>query len=91
MTTYIYTIFIPVIILTASYFIEGKPREERHIVNFLFNVFKNYIFYSLLLYYLESEHYLNVGLSFVSVMLLAIPLGIIIIPFKLYYFFKKEK
>ncbi len=89
-TTVIYTILIPLAILIVSYFIDRKSDKDRNIVNFYFDLFKNYIFYALLLYYLGAENFLNVGLSFVTVMMFTIPLGIIIIPFKLYYFFKKQ-
>jgi drug/metabolite transporter (DMT)-like permease len=91
MIYYLYIFVIPLLIAFAGYFIEGKPSKSREWVNFLFNVFKNYIFYALLLYYVGGEHFINVGLSFISVLFFTIPLGIVIIPLKVYYFFKKEK
>ena len=89
--TFFYTIFIPILILVFNYFIERKPNDIKGVVDLLFKTFKDFIFYALLLYYIGGEHFLNVGLSFLTVIMFAIPLGIIAIPLKLYYFFKKEK
>jgi hypothetical protein len=90
MIYYLYTFIIPLLIIVAGFFLEGKPTKTRELINFLFNVFKYYIFYALLLYYLGGEHFVNVGLSFITVLIFTIPLGIVIIPLKVYYFFKKK-
>jgi|GEM_PF-2120720 hypothetical protein len=92
MIYYLYVFAIPLLIAFLGYFFEGKPSKSREWVNFLFKFLKNCIFYTLFLYYLGGEHFVNVGLSFISVLIyFAIPLAIVIIPLKVYYFFKKEK
>ncbi len=92
MIYYLYVFIIPLLIAIVGYFTEGKPSKSREWVNFLFNFFKSCIFYALFLYYLGGEHFVNVGLSFISVLIyFAIPLGVVIIPLKFYYFFKREK
>ncbi len=92
MIYYLYVFIIPLLIAIVGYFMEGKPNKSRVWVNFLFNFFKRCIFYALFLYYLGGEHFVNVGLSFISVLIyFAIPLGVVIIPLKVYYFLKKEK
>lgn len=89
--TYLYVFIIPISIIVVGYYLEGKPTKTREWVNFLFKVVNTYFTYALLLYYLGGEEFLNTGLSFVTVFLFTIPLGIIVIPLKIYYFFKKEK
>jgi hypothetical protein len=92
MIYYLYVFIIPLLIAIVGYFTEGKPSKSREWVNFLFNFFKSCIFYALLLYYIGGEHFVNVGLSFISVLIyFVVPLGIVIIPLKFYYFFKRRK
>lgn len=89
--TYLYVLIIPIIIVIAEYYLHGKPNKSREWVNFLFEIFKTFFTYALLLYYLGGEHFVNSGLSFVTILLYTIPLGIVIIPIKIFYFFKKEE
>lgn len=87
---YLYIFVIPIAIIIVGYYLEGKPTKTREWVNFLFKIFKTYFTYALLLYYLGGENFINVGLSFITILLFTIPLGIVIIPFKIYYFLKKK-
>ncbi len=48
---YLYTILIPILIAVLSFYLEGKPNTKREVVNFLFNLFKTYVIYILLIYF----------------------------------------
>ena len=89
MMPYIYIIFIPMLIISISYYLENKPTQNRELVNFSFKMFKTFFTYALLLYYLGAENFVNTGLTFIPMLLFSIVLGIITIPFKIYMFLKK--
>jgi len=91
MMYYFYIFFIPIVIIGASFYLEGKPTEKRNFVNFSFKIFKTFITYALLLYYLESENFINSGYSFLTVFMFTLLFGILIIPFKIYFMIKKDK
>lgn len=86
---YFYTIFTPIFIIGLSFYLYGKPNTKSDFVNFLFEIVKTLITYALLIYYLESEHFINSGWAFYSIIFFLIPFGLIIIPFKLYYLLRK--
>lgn len=88
---YFYSIFIPISIIILGFYLEGKPSKKSDIVTYLFKILKTLVTYSLLLYYLESEHIINSSWAFYSVMFFLIPFGLVIIPLKLYYFLKRDK
>jgi len=87
---YIYSILLPFLILFLLYFIDGKPRIRRKIINYLFKSFIALIVYTLLLYFLEMENYIDSGWAVYSLVFFLVLSGVLIIPFKLYYLFKKE-
>lgn len=87
---YFYTILLPILILLLVYFIEGKPDSKRKFVNYFFKSFIILIIYGLFLYFLEMENYINSGWAFYTIMFFLIPFGIIIIPLRIYFSFKKE-
>lgn len=87
---YFYTIFVPVSIILIGFYLERKPRTKKDIVNFLFKIFKTFITYALLLYYLEMEDIIDSSWTFYTILFFLIPFGVLIIPFKLYYFLNKE-
>ena len=87
---YFYTILIPILIIVASFYLEDKPSRKQDVVNFLFNLVKTFFTYSLLLYYLESELIINTSWTFYTIFFFLIPFSILVIPFKLYYFFKNR-
>ena len=91
MMFYFYTILIPILIIITGFYLEGKPNKKRDMINFLFNLFKTFLTYTLLLYYLEMENIINSGWSFYTMLFFIIPFGILIIPFKCYFFLNKEK
>lgn len=87
---YFYSILMPFLILAIGYYIEGKPKRKLEVVNYLFKIFLVLLLYTLLIYFLEMEHYINSGWAFYSMMFFLIPFGLIITTFKLYYFLKKK-
>ncbi len=87
---YFYTIIIPILIIVVSFYLEDKPSRKQDVINFLFNLVKTFFTYTLLLYYLESELIINVGWTFFAMLFFLIPFSILVIPFKLYYFFKNR-
>jgi drug/metabolite transporter (DMT)-like permease len=91
MMFYFYTILIPVLIIITGFYLEGKPNKKRYVVNFLFKIFITFFIYTFLLYYLEMENIINSGWSFYTMLFFLIPFGILIIPFKCYFFLNKEK
>lgn len=88
---YFYSILIPILILLLGFYLEGKPKKKTEIVNYLFKIFLILSGYTLLIYFLETEKYINSSWTFYSMIFFLIPFGLIIIPLKLYYFFKSDK
>jgi heme/copper-type cytochrome/quinol oxidase subunit 4 len=88
---YFYTILLPLVILLLNYFVEGKPNTKRKIISYFFKSFLFLIIYTLLIYFLEMENYIDSGWAFYTLLFFLIPFAIIIIPIRLYYYIKKEK
>lgn len=88
---YIYTILLPVIILLLNYVLEGKPTTKRRIINYFFKSLLWLIGYALLIYFLEMENYIDSGWAFYTLLFFITFAAIIIVPIRLFYFFKKEK
>ena len=88
---YIYSIVIPFLILIIGYFIENRPRKMKNIIDLLFKVIFVEFAYAFLIYFLEMENHIDSGWSFYSIIFFLIPISIIVLILKIFYFFKKEK
>lgn len=88
---YFYTILVPTIILVLGFYLDKKPKTKLKIINYFFKIFLVLITYTLLIYFLETEHYINSNWIFYTMLFFLIPFGLIIIPFRLYYFLKNKK
>lgn len=88
---YFYSILIPFLILTIGFYLEGKPKRKLEIVNYFFKMFLVLVFYTLLIYFLEMENYIDSSWTFYTLYFFLIPFGLIIISLKLYYILKKNK
>lgn len=87
---YFYSILIPFTILIVGFYLEGKPNKKLEIINYLFKIFLILLVYTFLIYFLEMEHYINSSWTFYSMIFFLTLFGIIIVPLKLYYIFKKK-
>lgn len=87
---YFYSILIPFLIIIITFYLEGKPKIKLGIINYLFKTFLVLVAYALLIYFLETEHFINSSWTFYSMMFFLIPFGLVITIFKLYYIFKKK-
>jgi len=89
---YIYSILLPALILFIIYFIAGRPRIWSKIVNCLFTSFIVLIVYTLVIYFLEMESYIDSGWAFYSLLFfLTLFRFFSSFPFKMYFFFQKGK
>jgi hypothetical protein len=87
---YFYSILIPFLILAIGFYLEGKPKRKLEVVNYLFKMFLTLVLYTLLIYFLETEHYINSSWTFYTILFFLIPFGLIVTMFKLYYLFKNK-
>ncbi|CAM4071967.1 hypothetical protein FLBR109950_15240 [Flavobacterium branchiophilum] len=90
MMFYFYSILIPFLIFYIGFYLEGKPKRKLGVVDYFFKMFLTLVFYTLLIYFLETEHYINSSWTFYTLLFFLIPFALIIIPFKLFYFFQKK-
>lgn len=87
---YFYSILIPFLIFAIGFYLEGKPKRKLEVIDYLFKMFFALVFYTLLIYFLEMEDYIDSNWTFYTLYFFLTPFGFIIIPLKLYYFFKKK-
>ncbi len=89
---YFYTLILPSIILGISYYVTPvKPRKFYEYVNMLVKTLPFLFAYGFLLYFLEMGGKIDSGWSFYSFMFFLVPIAVIIILFKVFYFIKNKK
>ena len=87
---YVYTVLIPILILLlGSYIANPRPKKIPDFVNLIFKMIPHFFGYTFFLYFLEMEGYIDTGWTFYTVLFYMIPISIIVIVLKIFYFFKK--
>ncbi len=86
---YFYSVFAPFLILAIGFYLEGKPKMKNEIVAYLFKMFLTLVFYSLLIYFLEMEQFIDSSWTFYTLCFFLVPFGLIITILKIYYILKK--
>lgn len=88
---YLYTILVPLTILSIGYYSsKTKLRGFRSFVSFMSKHLVYLFLYGLFMYYLEMENYIDEGWVFYSLMFFLIPISIIILLCRLFFWFTKE-
>lgn len=89
---YVYTILIPSIILVLNYWaVKSKPKKASEYVNFLFRTLPHMLGYMFFLYYLEREKDVHTGGADLGLFIFLIPVTVIMVLLKFYYFIKGRK
>lgn len=92
MTTDIYSILIPVLILVVGYFVnKPKPKRVTEFVNFLFKMLYHLWGYSFFLYYIDTEKFVDAGWANLNLFIYLVPISIIIILLKMFFWIKNRK
>lgn len=87
---YVYTIVIPVLILLLGYYLtKPHPTKLSDFVNLIFKMIPHFFGYSLLLYFLEMEEYIDTSWTFYTMLFFLIPISVIIVILKIFYSIKK--
>lgn len=86
---YLYTIFVPILLLLVNYiFTDPKPKTLINYVG-LFLRTSVYLFaYAFMLYFLETEDYIDTSWAFYSILFFLVPVIIIALLIKVFYWIK---
>jgi branched-subunit amino acid transport protein AzlD len=89
---YAFAILFPLLILAALYY-KRKPRLKvfSEYVDFAYRALPLGFVYALILYYLETEDLVDSGYAFLSLITFLIPLAIIVLALKSYYWFRQRR
>ena len=80
MKFYSYTIAIPILILFINYyFINQKPKKIIDYVEFVLKSVPSLFGYAFLLYFLESENYIDTSWAFYTVLFFLIPITLLVL------------
>ncbi len=87
---YVYTILIPILILVLGYYwVSPKPKKISDFISLIFKMIPHCFGYAFFLYFLENEGYIDANWSFYTMLFFMIPISIIIITLRIFYFLKK--
>lgn len=87
---YVYTIAVPILLIVAIIIIKWPVRGVKSYAQIGVHCSFFFLFYALLLYYLESENFINASYSFLAVLLFyAIPSSVITVILWLVFLLKK--
>ena len=89
---YIYSLLLPIAIVVTFYFMEKpKPIKLIGVIDFLLKALVSILLYALFLYFLELNFNIEgTEWSFYTVFFFTIPIGVILLMIKLYYFLKES-
>ena len=91
MMFYLYTIVVPILILAFNYFFSRiKPEKFIEYVDLLIKTVPHILGYAFFLYFLEREKHINTSWTFYSVLIILIPITVILLIIRLYYFVKSR-
>lgn len=89
---YIYSVLIPLLIMFISYYLTTqKPKKASEYVSLLLKIIPSLFGYAFFLYFLESESYINSDWTFYTVIFFLIPITVIAILLKVFYWIKKVR
>lgn len=89
---YVYTIVIPILILLVNYFVtKNKPKKVVEYIGLLLRTIPIVFGYAFFLYFLEREKHINTSWAFYTVIFFLIPITIIALVMKLYYWIRLDK
>jgi hypothetical protein len=89
---YVYVLFIPVLILAIDYGIaKPKPRKVSEYISLLLKAMPHEFGYAFLLYYLDNEKNIDTGWSFLTLIMFFIPITVIVLLLKLFYWLKASR
>jgi len=89
---YFYALMLPIIILVIAYYKSTPtPKDFYGYLTLLFKSFPSLFAYGFFLYFLDMEKYIDTGWSFYSLMFFLVPIAIIVLFLKVFYWFKWKK
>jgi hypothetical protein len=89
---YIYTIFVPALILLIGYYLSNPKRKGKSgYIDLIIKRLPYFFLYSFLLYFLEMESYINSGWAFYTILFFLIPVTLIVLLLKMYYWNMKRR
>jgi hypothetical protein len=92
MTIYIYSIFIPVLILFLGYYFSNpKPKSTLQFINLIFKMLPHLYGYMFFLYYIGREQGVRTGGADLGFGIFFVPISVVIILIKLFYWFRELK
>ena len=87
---YVYTLIIPILIILLSVWTkEDKIKEISSLVNTLFQIIPHLFGYAFLIYFLETESYIDSSWAFYTIIFYLIPICIIILFLKIFFVIRK--
>ncbi len=87
---YVYTLIIPILIILLSVWIkEDKIKEISSLVNTLFQIIPHLFGYAFLIYFLETESYIDSSWAFYTLIFFLIPVSFIILVLKIFLAIRK--
>lgn len=88
---YIYVIAIPLMIIGLNYLImRRKPKSISGYIDLLLRSIPHEFGYVFFLYYLDMEHNVDTGWSVITLFTFLIPISVLVIAFKLFYYIKRR-
>jgi len=88
---YFYTVVIPIVIVVLGYFFKKpKPKFFTEYISLLVQSLPYLFCYAFFIYFLEMEHYINIGWGFYTLIFFLLPIAIIALILKLFFWFKQK-
>lgn len=92
MMPFIYTILIPVLIIAINYWVtKNRPLKASDYINILVRSLPHQYGYMFFLYYLGNEKIADTGWAPITLITFLIPISIILILLKIFYWMKNRK
>lgn len=92
MMLYVYVLLVPVLLLIGAYALNKvKPKNFADYVKLITKVLPYLFLYGFLLYFLEMEKFITTGWVFYSLMFFLIPIAIVILCLRIFYWYKEMK
>ncbi len=89
---YVYTYLIPVLILGINYYATNpKPQRASEYVNLVLKTLPYEFGYMFFVYYIDREQHIDTGWSFLSLITILIPITVIVLLLKIFYWIKNKK
>jgi hypothetical protein len=88
---YLFVILIPVLILGANYWAsKQKPKTVSEWANLILRTLPHEWGYAFFVYYIDMEQKVNTGWAFLTLVMILLPLTVVILFLKLFYWLKSK-